>query len=179
MLDAPLPDGGNGWSTLLRDAQQAGLRTNLELVSLDPVTIRKVALPCLPFLDSIVINELEASALTGIAASVADAGGPVDWAPLEASALRLIELGVGRLAVVHFPAGCVAAAPGGETWRQGSVLVPPAEVRNTTGAGDAFAAGVLFGLHDDQPIEDCLQMGVSAAAVGYRPTDRLTDRLTD
>ncbi|HEX2806343.1 MAG TPA: carbohydrate kinase family protein [Kineosporiaceae bacterium] len=168
MLDAPVPDGGNGWSTLLRRAQQAGLQTNLELVTLDPAKVRAVALPCLPHLDSIVINELEAASLSGIEAPVADADGPVDWTALEASALRLIELGVSRLAVVHFPAGCVAAAPGGRTWRQGSVKVPPEEIRNTTGAGDAFAAGVLLGLHDDQPVEHCLQLGASAAALCVR-----------
>jgi sugar/nucleoside kinase (ribokinase family) len=168
MLDARLPDGGNGWSTLLRRAQGAGLHTNLELVTLDPATVREVAMPCLPYLDSLVINELEAAALTRIDAPVADADGPVDWPALEASAQRLIELGVGRLAVVHFPAGCVAAAPGGRTWRQGSVRVPREELRNTTGAGDAFAAGVLLGLHDDRPVEDCLQLGASAAALCVR-----------
>jgi sugar/nucleoside kinase (ribokinase family) len=164
MMDAALPDGGNGWSTLLRDAQKAGLHTNLELVSLDPATVRTVAMPCLPYLDSIVINEVEAAALSGVEAPVGDADGPVDWAALEASALSLVELGVNRLAVVHFPAGCVAAAPGGRTWRQGSVRVPRDEIRNTTGAGDAFAAGVILGLHDGRPIEECLRLGASASA---------------
>jgi sugar/nucleoside kinase (ribokinase family) len=37
-------------------------------------------------------------------------------------------------------------------------------VRSTTGAGDAFAAGVLFGLHDDWPVERCLELGVASAA---------------
>ena len=68
------------------------------------------------------------------------------------------------LAVVHFPAGCVAAAPDGRTWRQGSVRVPRDRVRSTTGAGDAFAAGVLLGLHEDWPVERCLELGVAAAA---------------
>ena len=76
------------------------------------------------------------------------ADGPVDWPALEAMAQGLIERGVSTLAVVHFPAGCVAADPSGRTWRQGSVRVPRAHVRSTTGAGDAFAAGVILGLHE-------------------------------
>lgn len=68
--------------------------------------------------DSLIINELEAGALTGLAAPVPTADGPVDWATLERMALRLIDHGVSTLAVVHFPAGCVAAAragaPGGK-----------------------------------------------------------------
>jgi sugar/nucleoside kinase (ribokinase family) len=168
MLDAECPDGGNGWSRLLSQARKVGLHTNLELVSLEPATVRRVALPCLPHLDSIVINELEAGALTGIQAPVADADGPVEWTELEAAALRLLDLGVRQLAVVHFPAGCVAAAPGGRTWRQGSVCLPRDQVRSTTGAGDAFAAGVIFGLHDEHPVEDCLQLGAAAAAACVR-----------
>jgi sugar/nucleoside kinase (ribokinase family) len=48
------------------------------------------------------------------------------------------------------------------------VRVPPEEVRSTIGAGDAFAAGVLFGLHEAWPIERCLRLGVAAAAAGIR-----------
>ena len=73
-------------------------------------------------------------------------------------ALGLIERGVSALAVVHFPAGCVAAAPDGRTWRQGSVRLPREQVRSTVGAGDAFAAGVFLGLHDGWPVERCLRL---------------------
>ena len=143
VMDRPRPDGGNGWSA-------------------------EVALPCLPYLDSIVINELEAGALTGIDVTVPTADGHVDWPALEAMALAMIELGVSALAVVHFPAGCVAAAPGGRTWRQGSVQLPREQVRSTTGAGDAFAAGVILGLHDGWPVERCLRLGVASAAACVR-----------
>ena len=127
-----------------------------------------MALPCLPYLDSIVINELEAGALTGIDAPAPAADGPVDWSAVEAMAVGLIERGVSVLAVVHFPAGCVAAAPGGRTWRQGSVRLPPGQVRSTTGAGDAFAAGVILGLHEGWPVEQCLRLAVASAAACVR-----------
>ena len=168
VMDRPRPDGGNGWSALLQRAQAAGLHTNLELVSVAPSRTAEVALPCLPYLHSIVINELEAGALTGIEASVPTADGPVDWPALEAMALSLVERGVSVLAVVHFPAGCVAAAPGGRTWRQGSVRLPREQVRSTAGAGDAFAAGVLLGLHEGWPVEQCLRLAVASAAACVR-----------
>jgi sugar/nucleoside kinase (ribokinase family) len=106
IMDRARPGGGNGWSALLQRAQAAGLHTNLELVSLRPERTAEVALPCLPYLDSIVINELEAGALTGIDAPAPAADGPADWTALEAMALGLVERGVSALAVVHFPAGC-------------------------------------------------------------------------
>jgi sugar/nucleoside kinase (ribokinase family) len=83
-------------------------------------------------------------------------------------ALGLIEHGVSALAVVHFPAGCVAAAPGGRTWRQGSVRLRRDQVRSTTGAGDAFAAGVILGLHEGWPVGRCLRLAVASAAACVR-----------
>jgi sugar/nucleoside kinase (ribokinase family) len=168
VMDGPQPGGGNGWSALLQRAQAAGLHTNMEMVSLAPDRTTQVARPCLPYLDSIVINELEAGALTGIDAPAPAADGPADWPALEAMALGLIEHGVSALAVVHVPAGCVAAAPGGRTWRQGSVRLPREEVRSTIGAGDAFAAGVILGLHDGWPVERCLRLAVASAAASVR-----------
>jgi sugar/nucleoside kinase (ribokinase family) len=164
LMDRPRPGGGNGWSALLQRAQAAGRHTNLELVSLDPDRIAEVAAPCLPYLSSIVVNELEAGALTGIDAPAPTADDPVDWPVLEAMARQLVERGVSVLAVVHFPAGCVAAAPGGRTWRQGSVHLRREQVRSTNGAGDAFAAGVLLGLHGGWPVERCLRLAVASAA---------------
>jgi len=168
VMDRATPGGGNGWSALLRRAQAAGLHTNLEMVSLAPDRTAEVTRPCLSCLDSIVINELEAGALTGVEASVPTADGPVDWPAMEAMALGLIDQGVSALAVVHFPAGCVAAAPGGRTWRQGSVRLPREQVRSTTGAGDAFAAGVILGLHEGWPPERCLRLAVASAAACVR-----------
>jgi sugar/nucleoside kinase (ribokinase family) len=168
LLDATRPRGGNGWSSLLERARAAGIHTNLELVTLEPGRLTEVAGPCLPHLDSIVINELEAGALTGIDAPVPGADGPVDWRALRAMAVGLVAQGVSRVAVVHFPAGCVAATPDGRTWRQGAVRVPRADVRSTTGAGDAFAAGVILGIHDGLPIENCLRLGAASAGACVR-----------
>ncbi len=168
LMDQTLPGGGNGWSTLLRQAREAGLHTNLELVDLALQRMRELVVPCLPYVDSLIINELEAGALTGVHAPVPTADGPVDWVALEEMARRLIERGVSTLAVVHFPAGCVAAAPDGGVWRQGSVRVPRGEIRSTIGAGDAFAAGVILGLHEGGPVDRCLRQGAASAAACVR-----------
>ncbi|HYD42850.1 MAG TPA: carbohydrate kinase family protein [Anaeromyxobacter sp.] len=154
--------GGNGWAEVLSRGRAAGMWTNLELVTLVPERQRTLALPCLPHLDSVVVNELEAGALAGIDTH---RDGAPDLDRAEAAARRLLELGVRELAVVHFPTGAVAAARGGRAFRQGSVRVPPAEVKSTNGAGDAFASGVVLGLHEGWPVERCLEAGVCVAAV--------------
>jgi sugar/nucleoside kinase (ribokinase family) len=149
-MDAPSAHG-NGFAEALARARAAGLRTNLELVCVEPERIRALARPCLPHLDTIIINELEAAAITG-------SGDPLD------AARELVRLGVRALAVVHFPAGSVAAAADGRTWLQAAVSVPAHEIKSSNGAGDAFAAGVMLGLHEGMPVERCLLQGVCAAA---------------
>ena len=35
---------------------------------------------------------------------------------------------------------------------------------STTGAGDAFASGVIYGLHEGWTVEACLRLGAAASA---------------
>jgi len=70
--------------------------------------------------------------------------------------------------------------------RRDSVITAPAEpvreVLDTTGAGDLFAAGFLFGYTRDYPLEHCARLGAIAAAevishVGPRPLVELKSLL--
>lgn len=184
----PVMDGGddveNGWSRVLAAAQAVGLRTNLELVSIDPARIRALARPCLPHLDSLVVNEIEASAVAGLPVTPCAADGEPEWDAIADVALAVVARGVRQVVAVHFPSGAVAATPDGRVVRQGSVRMPRSQIRNATGAGDAFAAGVVHGLHEGWPVEDCLRAGVCAAAAslagagtsdGVRPLDECLD----
>jgi len=59
---------------------------------------------------------------------------------------------------------------------------PVAEVVDTTGAGDLFAAGFLFGFTHGRPLESCARIGAMAAAevishMGARPETPLRDLL--
>ena len=160
--------GETGWVRLLRAAQETGHRTNLELVSLDTDRLRELARPCLPYLDYLVVNEVEASAVAGKPVTPVGADGVPDWAGIEAAARECLALGVARLVVVHCPTGALAVTKDGAVARQGSVCLPPGVIRNATGAGDAFAAGVVLGLHDDLSVEECLRLGVCAAAANLQ-----------
>jgi sugar/nucleoside kinase (ribokinase family) len=37
-------------------------------------------------------------------------------------------------------------------------------IKGSAGAGDAFASGVLFGLHENWSVKECLRLGACAAA---------------
>lgn len=160
-LDRLGADGRNGASRLLERFSAAGFLTCADLVSApNPVLAAQVG-PCLAHLDYLFTNEWEAARLLGNALPTGTRITP-DGAHRMASAI--VALGVRRAVVLHFPAGAVLAAQNGAALAQGAVEVPAEGVAGTAGAGDAFAAGFIAGLHEDLDPSACLEAGVCTAA---------------
>ncbi len=160
-LDEIAADGTTGASRLLARATQAGMLTSVDLVSEDSDRFAAVVAPALAHIDFLIINELEASRTAGV--DVLSNGKP-DAAKLADAAARLIAAGVRRWVIIHHPEGALARAADGTVVTHGSVRFPDEQIRGAAGAGDAFAAGVLFGLHDELPMQECLKFGACAAA---------------
>jgi sugar/nucleoside kinase (ribokinase family) len=72
---------------------------------------------------------------------------------------------VRQTVTIHFVEGAVSVPKDGPAHRHGSVRLPAGFVKGATGAGDAFAAGLLLGLHEAQPLPECLRTAVCAAAM--------------
>jgi sugar/nucleoside kinase (ribokinase family) len=165
LMDRPWNEDSNGWVTVLRRARAAGLVTNLELASIPPDRIRALTVPCLPELDYLVVNDTEIGAIAGLPTVHEDT---TDIDACIVAARAVLAQGVRRLAVVHFPQGAIAVtAEGGVTYRP-SVRVPAAAIVAANGAGDAFAAGLLYGLHESWPIDRALSLAHAAAAASLR-----------
>lgn len=160
-LDAIRPDGRTGASILLQRAGESGHLTVADMVSVEHPDFAASAGASLPWLDWFILNEIEAGKLTGTSLRP---GGKIDWAATEAAARTLIFRGVRLGVVIHFVEGAVAVTADGACARQGSVILPDGFVKGATGAGDAFAAGFIFGLHEAMPLTECLRCAVCSAA---------------
>ncbi len=79
-----------------------------------------------------------------------------------------LTLGSMALVVVHFPKGAIAVARDGAVTRQPSVRVPQSAIVSANGAGDAFAAGMLYGLHEGWDVGRCLMLAHASAAASLR-----------
>ena len=128
-------------------AKAKGLKIAIDLASYNVVEESRDFLIDLinNYVDIVFANEQEAFALTGLE-------------PQEA--LRFIASKV-QIAVVKVGAKGAFVQRGEEV-----VTVPPlkADVVDTTGAGDMWAAGFLAGLVKDEPLEKCGMMGAILAA---------------
>jgi sugar/nucleoside kinase (ribokinase family) len=164
-MDARWGDDANGWVTTLRRARAAGLRTNMELASIATGRLADLARPCLPHLDTLIINDHEIGALAGEATL---REGATDIAACERAVRKVLAMGPFDLVAAHFPTGAVAAVRGGALLRQPSLRVPPEQIAAANGAGDAFAAGTMYGVHQGWSAEDALALGRATAAASLR-----------
>jgi sugar/nucleoside kinase (ribokinase family) len=161
-LDGPSATHGILAAEVLAKAQAAGLKTSVDCVSEDSDRFGRVVLPVLKHVDYCIMNEFEAGRSTG--RKVRD-GDRIDRGGLKAAMQTLLEAGVRERVVVHFPEGGAALGRDGSWEEHGSVHLPASGyIKGAAGAGDAFAAGVLYGWHAGAPVSDQLRYGVCAAA---------------
>jgi sugar/nucleoside kinase (ribokinase family) len=163
-----LVDGRPRAGEVLQRARAAGLVTSVDCVSEDSRRFQTIVAPVLPEVDVLFANDFEVERITGI--SLREQGRIVPSAVMRA-ARDLRRRGVRSWVVIHSPEMACAAGPSGEEVWQPGVQVPAADMAGAAGAGDALAAGVLFGLHEGWPMAESLRLGVAAAASSlYHPT---------
>lgn len=146
---------------VLDELQRRGYKTSVDVVSEQGDRFREVVLPCLPYVDYLIINEVEAGAC--FADNLRDEHKQPDMAKIEAATHFLLERGVRETVVIHFPEGGYAMRRGEEGIYVPSFRIPASEIVSSVGAGDAFCATMLYALHEELPLDEALRMAAAAA----------------
>ncbi len=152
-------DNGDGLA-ILKEAKRRGIKTSIDLVS-ENSDRYSLVLPCLPYTDYLIINEIEAGALAGMVPENRN---------LRAIAERLRELGVREKVIIHKRDCAVCLSDEGFT-AVGSLNVPAEYVQGSTGAGDAFCAASLIALYEGLSDVEVLEFASAAAAVSLGSAD--------
>jgi sugar/nucleoside kinase (ribokinase family) len=161
-LDVPDAAYGTKAGRLLAAAQAAGMKTSVDAVSENRGRFPALVAPALKYVDYCILNEFEAGQTTGF--TLRDATGRLNPVSVRHAAGALLQKGVRELVVIHFPEGAFARTRRGDDTWQRALKVPPKNIAGTAGAGDAFCAGVLLGLHEGWDLSRCLHTGVCIAA---------------
>jgi sugar/nucleoside kinase (ribokinase family) len=143
---------GEPLAELLADARTRGLLTSLDTV-FDATGHWSRVEPSLPHLDVAMPGIAEAQAISG----ESDPAAVAAWFRAH---------GVGTVALTMGAEGCYVAGDGFE----GHVPAPDVAAVDGTGAGDAFAAGLLAALLGGRPLEEAARL---ACAEGARATTAL------
>jgi sugar/nucleoside kinase (ribokinase family) len=96
------------------------------------------------------------------------AGGGADAAAIGRAIDAVFARSAVRLIAVHFPEGALVGARDGTRLATGSAAIPADQIVSVNGAGDGFAAGFLYGLHQGWRIERCAALAHASAAASMR-----------
>lgn len=152
-------DGGDG-EKLLKIARENNVKTSIDLVSENSDRYALV-LPCLKYVDNLIINEMEAGALTGIEPKKEN---------LVQIANKLKEYGVAERVIIHTPEIGVCVSEHGVELVPAYAL-PENFIVGTTGAGDAFCAGALLGIYQEKTDREILEFASAAAVAALSQAD--------
>jgi sugar/nucleoside kinase (ribokinase family) len=142
---------------LFRVAREAGSMTMLNVVLSETTDTTAWMEPVLPWTDYFFTNDDEAARITG-------QSDPIE----QAQALRT--MGVMTAVVTRGAKGAVLVSPDARL-RSGVYPVRPVD---STGTGDAFAAGFLYGLLRGQSVDQCLKLGSAMGASCVRSVGATT-----
>lgn len=149
---------------VLDSAKEAGCSISLDLASFEVVNAAKDTLPTIlkDYVDIVFANEEEAAAFTGL---------DEDYAAMAEQLATLCDI-----AAVKVGAQGSYVAAGGAVRK--IAPVPAAQVVDTTGAGDLWAAGFLYGWSRKLPLEDCARIGsLLGSAVVQTQGSELSDEV--
>ena len=152
-------DAGDGL-LILKEATARGIKTSIDLVSENSDRYALV-LPCLPYVDNLIVNELEAGKLAGMEPTAEN---------LPRIAEKLLEMGVRERVVIHQPSLGLCATREGITTLP-SCTLPRGYVKGKTGAGDAFCSGALIAIAKGYSAEDILLLAEAAAVASLTAPD--------
>ena len=153
---------GTKAARLLAAAQEAGMKTSLDFFAYSSESAVTVIVPALKYCDFGVFSDIKAGRLTGF--KIRQPDGRLDTVALRHAAGAILQQGVRELVVIHFPEGAFARTRKGEDIWQPALKLADKQIVNRAGAGNAFCAGILLGLHEGWDLQRTLLAGVCAAS---------------
>ena len=160
-MDAKDEEFGTASARLLHDVQDAGIETVIDIVSNPSLPYEKLVHPALPYTDHLICNDYEAGQLTNI--QTQDRHDVYILDAIKEAAKKIMALGVKKHVIIHMPEGAYCLTADGQEYFQDACKIPKEKIVASCGAGDAFAACVLYGIHEGWDMQQSLLLAVCAA----------------
>lgn len=168
-MDLPDRKHGTAAARLLHGLKKAGIGTSVDVVSEQSDRFGKIVPPALKYVDYLILNEIEAGRTVGM--EVRDAAGTLRGDALRDAVEKLARLGHMKLIAVHMPEGVLMRDERGKQAWQSSLALPKGFIKSGVGAGDAFCAGMLHGLHEGWDNLKTARLAVCCATASLSESD--------
>ncbi|ANX13755.1 carbohydrate kinase [Fictibacillus arsenicus] len=152
---------GTKMAKVLKEAQELGIKTSIDIVSENSSRYEQIVPPSLKYTNYCVINELEAGKSVGI--DLRGSSGELIIQDIKKVLLKMKELGVKDWVVIHTPEGSFGF-DGLNVYSIPSLLLDKKFIKGTVGAGDAYVSGVLYGALKGLDLPNSMKLGTAAAA---------------
>jgi sugar/nucleoside kinase (ribokinase family) len=152
---------GTKMAKVLKEAQELGIKTSIDIVSENSSRYEQIVPPSLKYTNYCVINELEAGKSVGI--DLRASSGELIIQDIKKVLLKMKELGVKDWVVIHTPEGSFGF-DGLNVYSIPSLLLDKKFIKGTVGAGDAYVSGVLYGALKGLDLPNSMKLGTAAAA---------------
>ena len=161
-FDEPDPQYGTVMARFLTGVREAGIKTSVDMVSSSSADYGAMLVPCLPYCNYVIINEIECCAVWGLDARRAD--GTLNRENLYEAMRRTMAAGVQDRVIVHCKERGFMMGADGQVTEVPSLRIPKEEIMGSVGAGDAFCAGCLYGIYNGFSDRQTLEFASAAAA---------------
>ena len=161
-LDEENAEYGTNMAKLLHRVQEMGIKTSIDVVSESGDRFKKLVTPALKYTDYCIINEIEAQQTTGVL--LRDENDVLHTENFKEALTKLKEIGVSTWAVIHCPEIGAGLDENGNYFELPSLVLPKGFIQGSTGAGDAFCAGVLYAAEEGKSLLEALKIGACTAA---------------
>jgi len=166
------PEYGTVMARALAKVQSRGIKTSIDLVSVDNERYSEIVQASLKYCNYIIINEIEAGKTVNTDPYGPD--GRIDEKQIRKICEKLLEAGVKERVVIHAPQGGWAMSSDMEFFSVPSLRLPPGYIKGSVGAGDAFCAGILYSIYRNLSIEESLRIACAAAACNLSEVDSIS-----
>lgn len=171
-FDAENKEYGTNMALLLNILKGYGCKISIDLVSEDTSRFSKVVKPSLKYCDYLIINEVEASLLTNI--KVRDNNNNLLLNNLK-DIMILLKKEFNNLEkiIIHSPEIGIILE-NNKFYILGSLILPKDFIKGSVGAGDAFAAGCLYGIANNFDNYKILKIASATAANNLTSYDSIS-----
>ena len=159
---------------VLEKAKKKNLITVIDLVSNKTSHFQKIVYSALPFTDYLLLNEIEAQLL--FKKSIKKNDNYLNIKLILQLTKKIFKKGLLKGLIIHNSKESVCVLKD-QTHNIKSKIIPQQKIKNAVGAGDAFCAAFIYGIHENWNIEKILKKAHAAgtammkidASSGYLP----------
>lgn len=163
---------GTKMAKLLHSLQERGIKTSIDIVSEDGERFCKIVTPSLKYCNYVIINEFEAGKIANINPRNSDDSISIE--NLKKILIKIKRAGVKNKVIIHCPELGAVIDENDEITIVHSLSLPNGYIKGSVGAGDAFAAGCLYGIINNYSNKQILSLASCASAQNLSVVDSIS-----